>query len=174
MNREPDEHESELTPTPAGLPLWHPATLIASWFGSGLLPVVPGTWGSAAALPFAWAIADFLHPLALGAAALPLFCVGWWAAEIAVSRSGDNDPGFIVVDEVVGQWLTLALVPPDVVLYAAGFVLFRITDVTKPGVIGWAERRMRGGLGVMLDDGLAAVHAAPLVWLLAWAIEAQR
>src|SRR4051794_18855232 len=67
-------------PRRLGLPLWHPAALIATWFGAGLLPWMPGTWGSLAALPFAWAIRSYCGTAGLSIAAVVLFLVGWWAA----------------------------------------------------------------------------------------------
>ena len=140
-----------------------PASLIASWFGIGYLPRAPGTWGSLAALPFAWAIAAAWGPRALLAASLALFLAGWAAATAVLAESPVRDPGWIVVDEVAGQWLTLAFVPPDPLLYAAGFLLFRLFDIAKPWPISVADARVRGGLGVMLDDGLAGIAAAAVL-----------
>ncbi|MBI4183814.1 MAG: phosphatidylglycerophosphatase A [Proteobacteria bacterium] len=152
--------------------LSEPRWLIATWFGAGLLPVAPGSWGSAAALPFAWAIAAYGHPLLLIPAAAALFGLGWWAASGAVARAGEADPGTVVIDEVVGQWLTLALVPPGLGLYAAGFVLFRLLDVWKPWPVRAIDRGIGGGLGVMADDVAAAIIAAPLLFVLARLAEA--
>ena len=97
---------------------------------------------------------------------------GWWVADIYVRRTGVLDPGEVVIDEVAGQWLTLLAVPPDPILYAAGFVLFRIFDIFKPWPVGWADRELGGGLGVMVDDLLAGLYAAlcltgALQWLSA-------
>ena len=147
----------------------HPAFLIATWFGAGLLPRAPGTWGSLAALPFAWGLARLGGPVALAAAALVVFLVGWWAAELYVRRSGVADPAEVVVDEVAGQWLTLALVPPEPLLYLAGFALFRLFDIRKPWPVSWADREVGGGLGVMLDDVFAGLYAGMvMVAILAW------
>lgn len=144
-------------------PLSRPALLIATWFGCGLLPGAPGSWGSLAALPFAWAIAWAGGAGALLGAALLLFFLGWWAAGIAAAAFGAADPGAVVVDEVMGQWLTLAAAPLDPRAYAAGFVLFRLFDIVKPWPVRWADRRIAGGLGIMLDDGLAALYAAAIL-----------
>src|SRR5579883_1496749 len=147
---------------------WHPASLVATWFGSGLLPWAPGTWGSLAALPPAWLIAHFLGPRALVPAAIIVFLLGWWAAERVQRASGIEDAGSIVIDEVAGQWLTLAVAPLDPLAYAAGFLLFRLFDITKPWPARWADRRIAGGLGVMADDIIAAIYAAvALVLILA-------
>jgi phosphatidylglycerophosphatase A len=140
------------------------ATMLASWFGVGYAPVAPGTWGSLAALPFAWGIAALAGSWALVPAAALLFLAGWAASNRVVAASQDSDPQTIVVDEVVGQWLTLAVVPPSLAAYALGFLLFRAADILKPWPASWADRRVTGGLGVMLDDALAAIYAAALLW----------
>jgi len=140
---------------------------IATVLGIGRLPKAPGTWGSLAALPPAWLIASLGGPWLLAAATLLVALVGGWAAGDYAKRLGRADPGEIVIDEVAGQWLILVLVPPDPVLYAAGFVLFRILDIVKPWPAGWADRRLGGGLGIMLDDLLAALWGVPALWALA-------
>ncbi|HEX9489214.1 MAG TPA: phosphatidylglycerophosphatase A [Stellaceae bacterium] len=148
------------------LPFRHPAALLATWFGAGLLPGAPGSWGSLAALPFAWAIATLFGPAALLVAAAVLFVVGWWAAEQVGRASGVADEGSIVIDEVAGQWLTLAVAPPSAEAYVLGFVLFRLFDITKPWPARAAERNLPGGLGVMADDIVAGVYAAALLYML--------
>lgn len=150
------------------LPVWHPAFIVATWFGSGLLPRLPGTWGSLAALPFAWGIASVGGARALGLAIALLFLLGWWASAIYVERLQLDDPGSIVVDEVAGQWFVLLLAPPDLLLYFAGFVLFRLFDILKPWPAGWADRYVKGGLGVMLDDMLAAVYGLIIMSVIVW------
>ena len=146
-----------------GLSLWRPAALIASGFGAGLLPGMPGTWGSLVALPCAWAIAAFLGPLALAAVAGLAFAVGCWAAGAAARASGQDDPGWIVIDEVAAQWLVLIAAPLDWRSYAAAFLLFRLFDITKPWPARLIERTVGGGLGIMLDDVAAAFYAALLL-----------
>jgi len=141
-----------------GLAWSHPAALIARWFGIGLLPGAPGTWGSVAALPCAWAIAYFIAAPALIVATVVLFFVGWWAAERVATASGIADDSTIVVDEVVGQWLAISAAPLDPAAYILGFTLFRIFDIWKPWPVSWAES-LPGGLGVMADDALAGVYS---------------
>jgi phosphatidylglycerophosphatase A len=136
----------------------HPAALIARWFGVGLLPSAPGTWGSVAALPCAWAIAYFIAKPALVIAAVALFFLGWWASERMARASGIADDSTIVVDEVVGQWLVIAAAPLNPATYVLGFTLFRIFDIWKPWPVSWAEG-LPGGLGVMADDALAGLYA---------------
>jgi phosphatidylglycerophosphatase A len=149
-----------------GLSPLHPAALVARCCGIGCLPWAPGSWGSLAALPLAWAIAWRFGPAALIAAALALFFLGWWAAETMGRASGIADDSSIVVDEVAGQWLTLAVAPLDPLAYAAGFLLFRLFDIVKPWPVRWADRALAGGFGVMADDILAALYAALSLYFL--------
>ena len=142
------------------------ARLIWTWFGFGLLPKAPGTWGSLAALPFAWFICSYGGYQILLLATAVIFAVGVWMSGIAAAESGAEDPGEVVIDEVAGQWLTLVVVPPDFLLYAAGFVLFRVFDIWKPWPVSWVDRKLKGGLGIMADDILAGVYAAVILLAL--------
>ncbi len=144
--------------------------MVLSFFGAGYLRPAPGTWGSLAALPAAWA----LHTLG-GAPALLFAIVAGYAAGVVAVRaeienSEDHDPSWIVIDEVVGQWI--ALVPVSVGADAMGidvfrlwpgiiaaFLLFRLFDVWKPWLVGRADAR-GDAVGVMLDDVLAGIIAA--------------
>jgi phosphatidylglycerophosphatase A len=157
-----------LTRLPPGLAFFHPAALLATWFGTGLMPIASGTWGSAAALPFAYAIlragGPERGPWLLGAAALVVFAVGVWAADIYARRAGVGDPGAIVIDEVAAQFLTLTVAPPRLLELALGFLLFRLFDVVKPWPANWADRTVKGGFGVMLDDVFAGIYAALVLW----------
>lgn len=147
---------------PAGdlrIGLGSPAGLLALWFGVGLAPKAPGSWASAAALPLAWLLFVTAGPWAVLAGAAAVFFLGVWASAVTAARMGEADPASVVIDEVAGQLLVLAVVPADPLLYGAGFVLFRIADIFKPWPVSWADRRVKGGLGIMLDDVLAAVYA---------------
>ena len=95
-----------------------------------------------------------------------MFALGIWAADAYMAATGVHDPSAVVVDEVVGQWLTLALVPPDPVVYALGFLLFRALDVLKPWPANFVDRTVTGGFGVMLDDVVAGVYAAAALRLI--------
>ena len=143
---------------PSGLSLWHPAAFLATWGGSGLLPRAPGTWGSLFTLPFAWIIATEWGSEALFIAAALAFLAGLWASEQYLKYSISKDPGAVVIDETAGQLLALALVPVELWWYAAGFILFRLADIFKPWPASWADRSLRGALGVMTDDIFAAVY----------------
>ena len=150
---------------PAGLQFIHPVVLIVTWFGAGLIPKAPGTWGSLFALPFAVFIYYLAGSVGLIVAAALAFFAGWLASNIYLNATRradveDEDPSEIVIDEVAGQWLVLAVVPVDALLYGMGFLLFRFFDIVKPWPVNLIDRRVKGGLGVMLDDIAAAVYAA--------------
>ena len=137
--------------------------LVATWFGSGLLPGAPGTWGSLAALPPAALIAWYGGSGGLAAAGLAAFAVGVPAADRYAKDSGEVDPGAVVIDEVAALWLVLAAVPFTPSGWLLGFAAFRVFDITKPFPIRRIERRIRGGLGVMVDDLVAAAYAVATV-----------
>ncbi|WP_432635411.1 phosphatidylglycerophosphatase A family protein [Albidovulum sp.] len=151
--------------------------LIATFIGAGLLRPAPGTWGSLAALPVAWALMTLLGPLALIPAAAVVFALGWWATAEETRGNEDHDPAEIVIDEVAGQWIALFPVALGVAHtgadlrdlwpgWIAAFVLFRLFDIWKPWLVGAADRR-GDALGVMLDDVWAGVFAAVGVAVLA-------
>jgi phosphatidylglycerophosphatase A len=143
-----------------------PAALLATWFGTGFLPVVPGSCASLAALPLAALLVWLGGSILVLAAGAALFVIGMWAADAYMDAVKVHDPPAIVVDEVVGQWLTLALLPLDPLVYALGFVLFRILDVLKPWPANFIDRAVTGGFGVMLDDVVAGAYAGGAVWLI--------
>jgi len=147
-----------------GLPFWHPAALLATGFGTGFLPRSPGSWASLLALPIAWAIVRLSGVAGLAIATGLAFALGWWAAATVAKATGANDPAAIVIDEIAGQWLVLLRAPLDPLAYALAFVLFRIFDIWKPWPARWADREVKGGLGIMLDDLLAALYAVALLW----------
>ena len=129
---------------------------IASVFGIGYIPVAPGTFGSAAGLA-AWAALP--HATSAQAFAIvALFAVGSWAGGIAEHHFGRTDPGQVVIDEVMGMLITLFMNPVGWVGALGAFLLFRIFDVIKPFPANQLER-LPGGVGVMADDGMAAVYA---------------
>jgi phosphatidylglycerophosphatase A len=135
------------------------ARILAIWFGAGSLPKAPGTWGSIFALPIGYAIAFWGNVELLATIAILMFIVGIWASNVTSNEMGVTDPSEIVIDEVVGQWITLLAVPPNIILYFFGFILFRLFDIYKPWPISWADKNIKGGLGIMLDDAIAAIYA---------------
>lgn len=155
----------------APLSPYHPAALIATWLGSGLLPKIPGTWGSLAALPFAYALALLGGPWLLAGAAVLIFAIGIWASEVYATRHGLEDPGAVVVDEVAGQWLTLVPVALHLEYYLLAFLLFRFFDIVKPWPVSWADRKLKGGFGIMADDVIAALYALCVLSAVLWFLE---
>jgi phosphatidylglycerophosphatase A len=145
--------------------------LIATFGYVGYAPIAPGTFGSAAGLAVFYAVrATPLPGLELGVIVL-LFVLGIWSGTEAEAHFGGTDPGAIVLDEVVGMLITLAWLPVSVWGAAAGFLVFRALDVIKP----WPARRFEGlpgGLGVMADDGMAAVYGNIIMRGLLWAAPA--
>ncbi len=149
---------------------------LATAGGAGYAPVAPGTFGSAVGVAlFAVIVPLGLLPVLLAAAAL--LAAGIWAADHAERIFQKEDDGRIVIDEVVGQLLALAplaAMGPALrrapALLAAGFFVFRLFDIWKPGPIRAAERDFDGGLGVMLDDVVAGIFSAVVVFAIAFAL----
>lgn len=160
---------SRRVPGAARALLVHPAGWIASGLGSGLVPVAPGTFGSLAALLPWLALRELPLPYYLAALALA-FALGVWACGWAMRRLGVDDPGLVVWDEFVGLWIALIAAPEGWGFAAAGFLLFRLFDVAKPWPVRWADRRLHGGFGTMLDDVLAGLYALAALQGLAWAL----
>ena len=145
------------------------AFYLATFLGSGLSPYAPGTVGSLAALPLAYGLLFTSTSAALLAVGV-LFFVGVLASNSVEEALDSHDAGLIVIDEVVGQCLVIVLLDLclggmiDVIpLLAMGFLGFRFFDIVKPWPVSWADKRVQGGLGVMLDDVVAALIAVPVL-----------
>lgn len=143
--------------------------LFATWFGCGKSSVAPGTVGSLAAVVIAWALsrAGFgrIHFLILSVA---LLYPAIRASSVVAAQSGKKDPQFVVIDEVLGQWLTLAgALRFDVLTFALAFVFFRLFDIWKPPPIRLIEQ-IPGGAGIVLDDMMAGAYAALVLFLVGW------
>lgn len=145
---------------PAPLSFWHPASLLATWFGCGLLPRVPGTWGALAALPFAYAIASVTGAVGLMVAAAVFTAVGVWAGDAYARGLSIKDPNTVVIDEVVGQWIALIPVALEPTAYPIAFLFFRVFDIVKVWPANVFETRLKGGWGIMADDVMAGLYAA--------------
>jgi phosphatidylglycerophosphatase A len=143
----------------AGFVLSHPAHFIAFGFGSGLSPVAPGTAGTLLALPLYLALSRWLPDSAMFALILVMFAIGLWACEVTGRHLGVHDHGGMVWDEIVAFMLVLFFTPPLLIWQAFAFLLFRLFDILKPPPIRRVDRGVGGGLGVMLDDILAAFYA---------------
>jgi phosphatidylglycerophosphatase A len=141
------------------------AILLGTFFGAGYWPWGPGTAGSAAALLIYLVSRPALSGVWLLVAAALLYLPGVWAATECERIWGKTDPGKVVVDEVIGQWITLAVIPAAAgfgerwQLWLAGFIIFRALDITKPFPIRRLER-LPGGWGIITDDALAGVYGA--------------
>ena len=123
----------------------------------GYVPIAPGTFGSAAGLAVFYAVRSTGSVSVELAAIVVLFAIGLWSGTVAEHHFGGTDPGPIVLDEVVGMLITLALLPVNLTGAIAGFLIFRVLDVLKPWPAAGFEK-LPGGLGVMADDGMAALY----------------
>ena len=147
---------------------------IATGLGSGLAPVAPGTFGTLAALPACWALGHYLPLWGYLLATVSLFCIGWWAAGWVVRTYKVEDPGVIVIDEWAGMaitWLPVAYWPQTQnfwLILVTAFVAFRVTDIVKPWPASWADAKVQGGFGAMLDDAFAGLWSAGIMLLLLW------
>lgn len=144
---------------PKSLGVFHPATLVSTWFGIGLLRPASGTWGTIAALPFAMAILLVGGKVLLAAFTIAVFIAGVLAADIFEKAGEGKDPSSVVVDEVAGMWLTLLFVPFTLQGFLIAFILFRIFDILKIWPVSYADKELSGGFGIMADDILAALYA---------------
>ena len=144
-----------------------PVYFIAFGFGSGLMPVAPGTWGTLAALPV-YLLMSTLPPVLYLSVTLVLFALGVWVSAVVTRDLGLEDYSGIVWDEVVGYLFTMLCVPVGVWWMLAGFLLFRLFDIWKPFPIRLVDKHVKGGFGVMLDDVLAAIPACLILQALNW------
>ncbi len=156
------------TPSKARRGFPGPWVLLAAWGPCGFSPVAPGTVGTLGAIPLAWGLSRLGWPVYLGATAL-LLVVGVVAADRAGRHWGVVDASPIVIDEVVGYLLTVALIPFSWPTALVGFVMFRLFDILKPWPVS-ALDRIKSGLGVMLDDVGAGVLAWVALRVVLWGI----
>jgi phosphatidylglycerophosphatase A len=139
------------------------ARVLATWFGCGYSPIAPGTVGAAAAVLIAYIFA--WDRVVNGAAGIFIGIVGIFAATIEAQSSGRKDPGHIVIDEVAGQWITLAGATVfNWKSYLFGFLLFRLFDIWKPAPVRQLEG-LPAGTGIMADDLMAGVYGAVVLYL---------
>jgi len=144
-----------------------PVLFAAFGFGTGLAPFAPGTFGSLPAFALAW----FTRSLALEwriGVLTGLVVFGIWLCGEAARRIGVHDHPGIVWDEIAGQYLVLLVVPITPLAWALSFGLFRLFDIWKPWPIRDLDHRLAGGVGIMLDDLVAALYAAILLGFYRW------
>jgi phosphatidylglycerophosphatase A len=148
----------------------NPIYFIAFGFGSGLMPSMPGTWGTLAAIPVYYLMSDMPWSLYL-LLTVAAFILGVFVSERVSKDLGVQDYKGIVWDEVVGYLLTMFLAPKGLAWVLLGFILFRIFDIWKPQPIRWIDQKVHGGLGIMLDDVVAAIPAWLIIQAIAWSLK---
>ena len=140
----------------------NPIHLLAFGFGAGLAPIAPGTAGTLVAIPLYLLISDL--PLTFYLAIVAVVSIaGIWICGRAADDLGVHDHPGIVWDEIAGYLLTMAMLPSGWLWIVAGFLLFRLFDILKPWPIRWLDRKVSGGLGIMLDDLAAALFALAIL-----------
>lgn len=142
--------------------LQNPVLLLAYGFGVGLAPKMPGTWGSLLALPLYWLLQN-LSLLPYLVVLLLLTIAGSWLCGQAAADVGVDDPGGIVLDEMIGLLFVFIGLSFSWYTVLVGFLLFRLFDIFKPWPIGWLDKKIKGGVGIMLDDVLAGVCSCLLL-----------
>ncbi|OGV31801.1 MAG: phosphatidylglycerophosphatase [Legionellales bacterium RIFCSPHIGHO2_12_FULL_35_11] len=147
-----------------------PVYFVAFGFGSGLITNAPGTWGTLAAIPLYLLLLNIPSSLYFLITVL-LFMLGTVVSEKVTNDLGVEDYKGIVIDEIVGFLLVMFLVPFSLSSLFLGFILFRIFDIWKPWPIGWLDTKIKGGLGIMVDDVVAAIYASVLLHLIIWAFK---
>lgn len=144
-----------------------PRCLLAFGFGSGCAPKAPGTFGTLAAVPFYFLIADLpILPYVL--VCLVAFVVGCYLCEVASKALGVHDHGGIVWDEFVGYWIAMVAAPKGILWVILGFILFRVFDIWKPAPIKQLDAKVHGGFGIMLDDLVAGIYALIALQVVAY------
>ena len=145
----------------------NPIHLLAFGLGSGAAPVAPGTFGTLAAVPL-YLLVQPLNTLNYLLLVVALFVVGIWLCDQTSRDLGVHDHGGIVWDEWVGFLFTMWMAPQGWYWLLAGFILFRLFDILKPWPIGWLDRQVSGGMGIMLDDLLAGLFGFVLLQAAAY------
>jgi phosphatidylglycerophosphatase A len=148
----------------------HPVHFLAYGFGAGLSPKAPGTMGTVVVIPIylllMYAGAGVYYGFLAAALVAGVYICGYTAKRIGV-----DDPKGVVWDEIVGYLITMLGLPLGVVWVISGFLLFRLFDIWKPWPIRWIDRNVKGGLGIMLDDVVAAVFACLILNLIIYLLK---
>ena len=150
--------------------LWkYPVHTLAHGFGTGLSPIAPGTVGTLVGVVLFWLMAP-LAPALYAALVVVMFFAGIFICGQTAQDIGAKDPGMIVFDEIVGFLVAMFMLPREWPWIVAGFLAFRLFDIWKPWPIRDLDHRIPGGLGIMLDDLVAALYAAILLALIGWLV----
>ncbi|MGL4860746.1 MAG: phosphatidylglycerophosphatase A family protein [Enterobacteriaceae bacterium] len=150
------------------LNLKNPVHLLATGFGAGFSPIMPGTMGTLVAIPLYLLLVLLLSPQGYLLFIAVAFLVGIYLCRATGKRLGVADHGAIVWDEIVGFLITMIAIPLHWQWILLGFILFRLFDIIKPPPIGWIDRNIKGGLGVMADDLVAGIMAWVVLYLVVW------
>jgi len=163
------------TPDAALSPSFQPSRpehWLAYGFGAGLSPMAPGTLGTLVAIPIYLVLAN-LPSLVYAVALAALIAVGIWACGKVAAESDEDDPPAIVWDEVVGFLVAMAAAPVvSLAWIIMGFLLFRLFDIYKPWPVSWAEKRFKGGLGIVADDLIAGAMTWVVLTFMAMIVSA--
>ena len=152
------------------------SNFLATFFYVGYMRPAPGTWGSLVALFAGYLLITYTGLYGLSVSIFICVFLGYWATWAHTHGKAEHDPSEIVIDEVAGQWIALLPIALEhlsgvtqALMYLLAFVGFRIFDITKLGLVGWADRQV-GPLGVMLDDIIAGMMTAIIVFAVIWSL----
>ena len=138
---------------------------ITTCFKVGYLPLAPGTWGSVFAILLWWAFLKNVNIYIFVILIIFSFLIGIVASNIVIDQRGDADPSYIIIDELVGQWLALLFIPQEYFYIVISFISFRFFDIIKPWPISLIEKLPKG-LGVMSDDFIAGLITLVLIQII--------
>jgi len=150
--------------------LRNPVHLLSFGFGAGLSPIAPGTFGTLIAMPIYLVLTSFSTIIYVLTVAF-MFCIGCWASKRTADALGVHDHPGIVIDEIVGYLATMLFVPVTWYWMIFGFLLFRLFDIWKPWPINMVDRQLQGGVGIMLDDLLAAIYSLLSLHIVVWSAQ---
>lgn len=150
--------------------LKNPIHILSFGFGSGLSPVAPGTMGTLVAIPIFLVLATYSPAIYLLFVVITFF-VGCWASGRTTRALNVHDHPGIVIDEIVGYLITMIFVPVTWYWVILGFLLFRLFDIWKPWPISIVDKQVKGGLGIMIDDVLAALYSLLSLHIVIWSVK---
>ena len=137
---------------------------LSTWFGSGLIIPASGTWGTLFSMPLVIALYFIGGAAALIIGAIIVFLIGLWSAHHFEKHSKEHDSSMIVIDETAGVLIAAATINGSALSFVLAFLLFRFFDALKPWPIKWLDRHVSGAFGVMIDDILAGIFTAAIIW----------